>query len=198
MKPADPLELGLEALPAGARQAQPRLQPERAHDELARLPLGLHVQPADQAIAFEQRKDIVAVSAPLLGHEHLDPIVEAEQPGEALAVAQQRIERVQDAKPLLRRRRSCSSSSMSGRASSLRGGAPFAESRVAGTARSAEVARAPGLGLLDRDQAEEARDLAGLATPRRSSAARQAQSISSASPGWCRSAVSGITRSGRS
>ena len=101
---ANPLQLGLEPLPAGARQAQPRLHPERAHDELARLPLGFHVQPADQAIAFEQRKDIVAVSAPLLGHEHLDPIVEAEQPGEALAVAQERIERVQDAKPLLWRR----------------------------------------------------------------------------------------------
>ena len=157
---ADALELGLEPMQAAAARAHAGLEPERRDVERALARRGLHVEPADQALALEQRKDVVA--PPPLGrrHEDLDAVVEAEQPGEAVAVAQQRIERVERAQTGGRRRQVPDQRPdvRAGEQLALAAIRPFDQGRQR---RLAEVGAGPGAGLRGRQQAPEARDLAG-------------------------------------
>ena len=66
--------------------------------------MDLGVEPPDQALALQDRQHVVAVNAVLPRHEGLEAVVEAEQAEGAPAVAQNGIERRQQADARRRRR----------------------------------------------------------------------------------------------
>ena len=59
---------------------------------------GLHVYPPHQAVAFQDRKNVIAVAALRLGNENLDPVGKTEEPVRTFPVAQGRVERAENAK----------------------------------------------------------------------------------------------------
>ena len=59
-------------------QREAFFQPQPLHRQLVLGPLRLHVDAPDEAGAFEERKDIIAVFALRPGHKYFDGVVEAE------------------------------------------------------------------------------------------------------------------------
>src|SRR5512135_1464701 len=59
-------------------EREARLQPQRLDREAVLGALRLHVDAADEACPFEQRKDVIAVLASMARHVDFDPVVEAE------------------------------------------------------------------------------------------------------------------------
>src|SRR6478609_5783779 len=69
---------------------------ERLHDEAAFAAVVLEVGTADQAVAPEERQDVVAVHALVLALVDLDHVAEAEDPLEVGAVPDEVVERAEE------------------------------------------------------------------------------------------------------
>jgi hypothetical protein len=67
--------------------------------EAALGPLGLGVHASDEVAVVQHRQRVVTVHALRTRRVHLDPVVEAEEPGDAGAMPQQRIEWRQQRRP---------------------------------------------------------------------------------------------------
>ena len=79
-----------------AAAREPPLEVDVAHGEVALRPVRLGVDPADQLAGVEDRQRVVAVHALGAGRVDLDAIAEAEEPLDALAVPEERVERRQE------------------------------------------------------------------------------------------------------
>src|SRR5690606_12604782 len=73
-----------------------RLKPESPNREAIPVALRLDVDATDRTVAPHDRIDIVPILPFGFRDEDLDPVVEAEQPFSARAVAKQRIKRAED------------------------------------------------------------------------------------------------------
>ncbi len=83
----------------------PRLGGEAADPQHALGAVGLQVGPAEEAVAGEQRQDVVAVHPLVLALVDLDHVPEAEQPLEQRPVPDEVVERADEHRRRRRRRR---------------------------------------------------------------------------------------------
>src|SRR6185295_14119689 len=161
-QPAEPLEGSFQRGPASLALPHPRFPPQAPDLEQAALAVELGVQPPYQALALENRQDVIAVLALLLRHEGLEAVVVAEQPQRAPPVAEDGVERREQ--PDARRRR------RQGRGAGLpvRHGVGVPRRRAVGwldpdggdlTAGGGPLA--PGADLFQRQGPPEGSDLAG-------------------------------------
>src|SRR6202035_5780020 len=81
-----------EGRAAAGAELDARLPPDLADLQPTLVAAELGVGPADQAVAFEDGEDVVAVDAPRARHEGLEAVVEAEEALGAAAVAEDGIE----------------------------------------------------------------------------------------------------------
>ncbi len=93
------IEFGVQPGQALFRSPGLRLPPQSGDGQGLVVAATLHIDPADQTVALQNRKHVIAVAALGGGNEDLDPVVETEQALGALAVAQDRVERAQDTNP---------------------------------------------------------------------------------------------------
>src|SRR5579884_1996666 len=79
--------------PCGAPRREAVLPPDAEHRDAALVPVDSRLDPADEAIAVEDRKHVVAEAALRRGEETLPHVLEAEHAREKGCVPQQRVER---------------------------------------------------------------------------------------------------------
>src|SRR3984957_2081892 len=72
-----------------------RLEVHRMDEQSRSLAVGLQIEPGDELVAKQERKDVVAVLALVGRRINLDPVVEVEEPQRAGALPDERIERRQ-------------------------------------------------------------------------------------------------------
>ena len=91
--------------PSSRERIEPRLPPQARDSERAGPPLDARLDPADEAVAVQDRQDVVA-PAPLRGGDvDLPDVVEAVEAAQEVAVPAQRVERRQERDARRRRRR---------------------------------------------------------------------------------------------